>query len=224
MQTLSEPEYYLAISKNITALMDREGLSQTEFARRIGVEQQTVSAWIKCKSSPSPKNMEAIMRVFSYIEPDDIVSKDNGLYAKAMGRGAWQEPVKASVANYDLNMKASRVPPTNGYAIPPVANAHPNGFFFSVDDDSMNLIMLKGSLAFVDPNMSIENGHVGLVKGPRGRVIRRVFFAGDTIVLHPESDNQQRRDEVFSRKSPEVKNLEFIGPVVWHYIENDPRL
>jgi transcriptional regulator with XRE-family HTH domain len=42
--------------------LDTEGMSQVEFARRVGVSQPTVWEWINGKTSPSVDNLRAISR------------------------------------------------------------------------------------------------------------------------------------------------------------------
>lgn len=52
----------------IEELRAAKGVSQTEMARELGVEQPTVSKWISGKNSPPTKNLQAIADYFG-VEP-----------------------------------------------------------------------------------------------------------------------------------------------------------
>ena len=74
------------------------------------------------------------------------------------------------------------------YVIPPVAESHPDGFFLTVSGDSMDKIMPNGSLVYFDKSAEVRSGDiVAVTVNGDDATMKRIFFAGDTIVLHPSS-------------------------------------
>jgi len=63
------------IGNNITALRNHLGLSQKEFAEKLGVSKATVSLWENEKKYPSRKNIEKLMTLFQ-LQPYDLFGSD----------------------------------------------------------------------------------------------------------------------------------------------------
>ena len=109
--------------------------------------------------------------------------------------------------------------------IPPIARDHPNGFFLTVSGDSMDKIMPDGSLVYFDKDAEVRSGDiVAVTVNGDDATMKRIFFAGDTIVLHPESNNPSHRDRSIDANDPDAPNVRVLGKAVWHYLENDDRL
>ena len=111
------------------------------------------------------------------------------------------------------------------YVIPPVAESHPDGFFLTVSGDSMDKIMPNGSLVYFDKSAEVRSGDVVAVTvNGDDATMKRIFFAGDTIVLHPESNNPSHRDRSIDASDPDAPQVRILGKAVWHYLVNDERL
>lgn len=114
---------------------------------------------------------------------------------------------------------------SEAYVIPSVASLHPNGYFLTISGDSMNLIMPNGSLVYVDRDEEVHSGDVAVVVvNGDDATIKRVFFAGDTLVLHPESTNPRHRDRSIDASDPDAPMVRILGRAVWHYLASDDRL
>lgn len=63
------------MGRNILDIRQFSGLSQKDFALKLGVSKATVSLWENGKKYPSRKNMEKLSAIFS-LEPKDIFSSN----------------------------------------------------------------------------------------------------------------------------------------------------
>ncbi len=60
---------------NLYNLRRRFGMSQEEFAERLGVSRQAVSKWERCEAYPDTENLIAISRLFG-VTLDELVNSD----------------------------------------------------------------------------------------------------------------------------------------------------
>ena len=233
MKPLSEAEIQDVLIENLKALMSLQNVSQAEIARRSNIEKQTVSSWMRGVSFPSAKNIKSLTEAFD-LSTDDLLSNECGLASRKGGSVPVHEyeyavmsmtaPVYGRIAAGDpLEMIVDHG--EFAYLHPDVAQRHPEGFFLTVSGDSMDRIMPDGSLAFIDPRALVANGDVAAITvNGDDATIKRVFFAGDTVVLHPESSNPVHRDRAIDSSDPDAPALRIIGKVVWHYLVEDDRL
>lgn len=101
------------------------------------------------------------------------------------------------------------------YVPDPTLEAHPRAFYLVVAGDSMDRIAPEGFLALIDPEAEARSGDVCavLVNG-FDATLKRVFFAGDTIVLHPESHNPAHRDRTIDTTDPDAPSFRVVGTMV----------
>ncbi|WP_170042442.1 LexA family protein [Enteroscipio rubneri] len=233
MKPLSEAEIQDVLIENLKALMSFENVSQAEIARRSSIEKQTVSSWMRGVSFPSARNIKSLTEAFG-LTTDDLLSNECGLASRRGKERPIREyeyavmstmaPVYGRIAAGDpLEMMVDH--DEVAYLHPDVAQRHPDGFFLTVSGDSMDKIMPDGSLAFVDPRAAVANGDVAAITvNGDDATIKRIFFAGDTVVLHPESSNPAHRDRAIDSNDPDAPAVRIIGKVVWHYLVDDDRL
>ncbi len=233
MKPLSEAEIQDVLVENLKALMSLKDVSQAEIARRSNIEKQTVSSWMRGVSFPSAKNIKSLTEAFD-LSTDDLLSNECGLASrKSQGR---------AVPSYDYSVMSMTAPVygriaagdplemivdcgEEAYLHPDIAQRHPDGFFLTISGDSMDRIMPNGSLAFVDPRAVVRSGDVAAITvNGDDATVKRIFFAGDTIVLHPESSNAIHRDRSIDSSDPDAPAVRIIGKVVWHYLIDDERL
>lgn len=111
------------------------------------------------------------------------------------------------------------------YVIPSIASLYPDGYFLTLSGDSMDKIMPDGSLVYIDRDAEVRSGDVAVVVvNGDDATIKRVFFAGDTLVLHPESNNPRHRDRSIDASDPDAPRVKILGKAVWHYLASDDRL
>lgn len=71
-------------AKNLKKLMHRDGYTQSELARRLGVKPQTVQKWVAAKSTPRSQSLIKLAKVLK-TEPGNLIQRQprNGKATKA---------------------------------------------------------------------------------------------------------------------------------------------
>ena len=67
---------YAARMKKLRAYLDLTGMSQSELARRMGVSQPTVWAWVHGETMPSIENLRQLSAITN-MSIDDLVALEN---------------------------------------------------------------------------------------------------------------------------------------------------
>ena len=228
---LTEHEIQSVLIANLNALMRKEGVSQSEIARRASIEKQTVSSWMRGVSFPSAKNIQSIVDAFG-ITTDDLLSLENGLASKE--HFANSEIMKPSYSYHVVPMLGNvaagewrEVYEQHGeeVTIPDeFAESHPRAFGGTPAGSSMDLVFRDDEIAICDPDMEVRDGSVALV-GVNGdeATIKRVFFAGNTIVLHAESTMADEYPDIaINTKDPASPPVHLIGEIFWKTLPAKP--
>lgn len=217
------------IAKNIYAIRNHYGYTQETFAKLVGVSQVTVSKWETSGHRISEENIKAIMDVLP-VTYDSIVGDANGFASMLED---FSEPLPG----------ASRViKPTYSYAVMPVVgdiaagdpceaielidqeltvpeafvHTHPDARFLRVRGESMNKLFQADSYVLYDPELEIRDGDIAVVYvNGDDATVKRVYFAGDTVVLHPESTMDEYLDRAINTKDPASPPVTFAGRVIW---------
>lgn len=99
-----------------------------------------------------------------------------------------------------------------------VLEYHPNARAYIVDDDLMNRIAPKGSVAVYDPNLAPTNNRVVIIETEdKGAIMRRWHQGTNTLML--TSDSFQPGDDIIIRGDLPVR---LVGTVV--YVSVPPEL
>lgn len=92
---------------------------------------------------------------------------------------------------------------------------HERAFWLVVSGNSMNRLFPEGSLVLIDPDEEVRDGDVGAVfVNGDDATLKRVFFEGETVRLHPESHDAEYRDRVIDRSDPDAPDVRAIGRAV----------
>lgn len=92
---------------------------------------------------------------------------------------------------------------------------HERAFWLVVSGDSMNRLFPEGSLVLIDPDEEVRDGDVGAVfVNGDDATLKRVFFEGEAVRLHPESHDAEYRDRVIDRSDPDAPDVRAIGRAV----------
>lgn len=215
----------MSVGGNIKGLRVEHGLTQEELGRIAGVSSMAVSQWENDRAVPRLGAAQRIAEHFGINKstifddgPEDRVSGEVGYAVTSM-----TAPVYGRIAAGD----ALEMLPVDeeAYVIPPIAKNHPDGFFLVVSGDSMDKIMPDGSLVYFDKQAEVRSGDiVAVTVNGDDATMKRIFFAGDTVVLHPESNNPSHRDRAIDASDPDAPSVRVLGKAVWHYLVNDDRL
>ena len=93
--------------------------------------------------------------------------------------------------------------------------SHPNGFWLTVSGNSMNRLFSEGTLVLIDPDEEVRNGDVGVVfVNGDDATLKRVYYDGETVRLHPESYDTEYVDRVIDRSDPDAPAVRVVGKAV----------
>lgn len=92
---------------------------------------------------------------------------------------------------------------------------HERSFWLTVSGNSMNRLFPDGSLVLIDPDEEVRNGDVAVVfVNGDDATLKRVYFEGNAIRLHPESYDPEYRDRVIDSSDPDAPKVRIIGKAV----------
>ena len=93
-------------------------------------------------------------------------------------------------------------------------NRH-RAFWLTVAGNSMNRVFPEGSLVLIDPDATINNGDIAAVfVNGDDATLKRVYYEGDSVRLHPESYDVEYRDRVIDKTDPEAPEVHMVGKAV----------
>ena len=215
----------MSIQQNLVALIDRERITQETFARKIGRSQGAVSQWLNGTKPPSMASDKLICDAFGLSE-NDIISAENGLYAKI--HGLTNAPANAIAAKAStkaflpLRGKVHAGDPQDpenldGMVELPasVAANHPHAYFLEVMGDCMDKVYPEGCLILVDPDRMPADGSIAAVSiDGTDYVMRRLHKGASSMMLSPESTNPEHKDILITQDDGRTVSL--VGTVVWY--------
>jgi len=182
--------------KNITVLspvkqrfykvFNESGLTQKEFAGRLGKSQNQISAILNDRSNVSGDMIQLLRYKFN-VNPDFILHGEKPMFLKPQVEGP-VIPILTNIPTGDwhfwLDSNASGI--TEEYiAVPGVQGEYL--FAVRVQDDSMQPRLQKGDILVIDPQVLFESG-IAVVQREEGYMIRTVRQFGDRWILVPMNE------------------------------------
>ncbi len=95
----------MIISERIFMIMEEEGLSQIEFARKTGISQSTISDWKRKKTNPASDKIMVICEVLG-VSPYDLLQDTTG-----RGKEIEYRVVTPGTDNYDILERIENLDP-----------------------------------------------------------------------------------------------------------------
>lgn len=220
----------MSLQDNIRRLRKREGLSQAEFAKRLGVTKETVSRWEGGRTFLRRGHLESMVRIFG-ISPDDILSEERGL-ASAPAPASAQRTSREADLDAPLSGEGLRLPvykidrSGNGttlrhtghaYAPPDVTGRHRASIFVRMDYREMTRLYPVGSLLLVDQRARPYNGCTVVALVDNATIVVRRYTAGNnTVVLSSWSYDTPSPDLILDKR-----RVRIIGVVVFFQAGHD---
>ena len=215
----------MSIGSNIRKIRERFGLTQEEFGKIADVSSMAVSQWENDRAVPRMGAIQAIADYFKISKGEiideytrDVSPVFPGAIKPQITPVAYA-PLRGRVHAGDA--QDPEVKEETLIALPePIAKCHPRGYFLEVEGDCMNKVYPEGCLILVDPEREPVNGSIAaVVIDDVDYVVRRLLRTPETLVLAPESFNEEHRDIVLRLEDGHTVNL--VGTVVWFQSSNE---
>ena len=205
----------MGVSENIKRLRKQAGMTQAELAEKLDVARSTITQWETGWSSPRMRMVQKLADVFGVTSADmlsetglpvpssaKLPAEPRPAYAPLLGRVHAGDACEPDVVDY-------RVP------IPyEVRKSHPEGYFLEVEDNCMSRVYPEGCHIYIDPRQPPQNGSVAVVSiDGADYVMRRLYNTGRTVVLSPDSWDDDYEDIVIT--GDDDRTVEYVGTVVW---------
>ena len=203
----------MSTGANIRRLREQRGLTQEQLGKMVDVSRSTITQWERGWTTPRMGNVQLLAGALGVSTADIIADElppSNAIkpatakpaYDPLLGRvraGEAQEP--------DVLHDAIPVP----YEI---IKRHPRGYFLQVEGDCMDNVYPEGCYILIDPEQRPSNGSIAVVSiDGADYVMRRLYRGANTLILSPDSHNDEYEDMVFAATTEHT--VEFHGTVVW---------
>ena len=196
----------------VREMRERAGLTQKQLADRLGITQQSVYYY-----ESGDRDIKASVLVeMSQILGCTVSDLLGFATAKIVNQGSTDThaPVFGKIAA-GTPREALRVSGDSLWVSPALKQSHPNGFWLTVSGNSMNRLFADGSLVLIDPDAEVRNGDVAVVfVNGDDATLKRVYFEGSSVRLHPESYDPEYLDRVIDASDPDAPSVRIIGKAV----------
>lgn len=191
-----------------------KGWNQQELAEKIGTTQQVISRYESGDRDPKASVIAAMSSALgvtvSYLLGMD---EDSGVIQMRCSP-SHPMPVVGRIAAGTPREAIYQTGETHE-APESLWEAHPDGFWLEVSGNSMNRLFPEGTLVLVDPDEEVRNGDVGVVfVNGDDATLKRVYYDGETVRLHPESHDPEYQDRVIDRDDPDAPEVRVLGRAV----------
>lgn len=204
---INESEFNEIFGENLSKLLERRGMSQNEFARRMGVSSATASNWCRGQKTPRMDKVDKICEMF-HISRSKLINKDD---SESEPLRAVKIPILGTVI---AGMPISAYEEVLGYEeiTPDMAET---GEFYAlrVRGDSMTPRICEGDVVIVRVQPDVECGEMAvvLVNG-EDATIKNVQKNPDGITLMP--NNRAYTPRFFTNRQIQELPVVISGKVV----------
>lgn len=176
------------------------------------VSQMQVSRWERMEDvrvSVLEKVAKATGVTLSY-----LLGLTDDPYAKPIRGSLYYKPVLGRIAA-GTPREAIETSEETHWVSEALYKAHPRGFWLEVSGNSMNRLFPDGALVYVDLDADVRDGDVAVVfVNGDDATVKRIYWEGDSIRLHPESYDPDYRDRVIFANDPDAPEVRVLGKVV----------
>lgn len=202
------------IENNIGAVRRFRGIKQAEAAAALGVGKSTYAHWEQGENDPGSENI-AKMREYYRVTADQLLIPGYPLpgeypehahlrRAPIVGRIAAGTPREALCQSDTMHDTPASI-----------YEGRRNAFWLTVSGNSMNRLFPDGSLVLIDPDEEVRNGDVAVVfVNGDDATLKRIYFEGGSVRLHPESYDPEYRDRIIDATDPDAPEVRVIGKAV----------
>ena len=190
------------------------------FRQAAGFTQQDLRRWEQ--EASEIRNAQRLVPIADALNcsVDDLL----GRFANPLPRGVKPVPSDTYAPVYGYvpagdPYEATEIDDEEHWVDPDVRNAHPDGFFLIVKGDSMDKLFPDGAYVYIDPKaIPHDRDVVAILVNGDDATIKRVFFAGDVIVLHPDSSSPRHKARTIDVNDSDAPPVRILGKAVWHTV------
>lgn len=199
----------------IRAARNEAGLTQAELAEKVGVTVQALQNYEyglrDVKSSVLSKIADATGKTMTFL----LCLDDDPLFAGNIHEIKMHRvPVLGRIAAGDAREAIEQADEWHATS-DELLRGHESAFWLVVSGQSMNRLFPEGALVLVDPALDVRDGDVGAVfVNGDDATLKRIYYEGGAVRLHPESYDPEYRDRVIRKDDPDAPMVRTIGRVV----------
>lgn len=199
----------------IKMLREELGLSQSEFANKIGLTQQSISLYEKEDRKPSQDVLEALADFF-HVSIDYLLGKTNTRNVQESNVMPMPDmPIKVPViGKISAGLPLLAEENLEGYEFAP-SSLIKDGFeyfYLRVSGDSMNLKFNDGDIVLVQKQDDLENDEIGVILvDSQDATVKKYKYENNLVILSPMSNNPVHVVQIYNPKDISIK---IIGKVV----------
>lgn len=191
------------------------GLTQEDFAQKIGYTRTAISAWEIGRNEPSNADTVKIADFFG-VSTDYLLCKtdlrNNVSNIDDSNKRVYMCPVYGQISAGQPNWAEECIegrlmldPDLMGIVNP---EEH---FFLRVNGESMNKVIRNGAFALIHKQDTVESGEIAvvLVNG-YDATLKKFTRQGDLIILEPQSNDETFKTQVYDKTTP----IQILGKYV----------
>lgn len=209
------PSKKVSFQNNIGECRRKAGYTQKDAADATGIPLGTLRRWEQGQNDPDMGSLIKLAKLYG-ASLDSMLAVGNG-----NTHSYYQEPVKsrplpvfgriAAGTPREALMQSDMTHDTPES----LYNAHREAFWLAVSGNSMNRLFPDGSLVLIDPSEEVRNGDVAVVfVNGDDATLKRVYFEGGKVILHPESYDPEYADRVIDGSEPDAPEVRIVGKAV----------
>ena len=169
------------IGENVKYLRKTKGLSQAVLARKLGINQASISLWESGKTNPDTETLMKLAKIFDV--PLDYFMQDEPrreLDSVAIRKNA--VPILGNIAC------GERVTPdTNPEGFADLPEGVHADFALRCKGDSMIPTFLDGDLVLIKQQPEVENGQIAAVNIENETTLKRIYMHENGVILRADN-------------------------------------
>ncbi len=202
------------VHNKLKEMRERAGLTQQQLAEKIGVTQQTIWYYENGRREMKSGVLVELSNALECTVSDLLGLNEVKGVVQQVRSPSHPMPVVGRIAAGTPREAIYQTGETHE-APESLWEAHPDGFWLEVSGNSMNRLFPEGTLVLVDPDEEVRNGDVGVVfVNGDDATLKRVYFDGESVRLHPESHDPEYQDRVIDREDPDAPEVRVLGRAV----------
>lgn len=188
------------------------GMTQAQAAEAGGIALSTLRRWEQGVNEPDINSINKLADL--YHTSTDVLLDSPFAHRGVVSITNATAPLFGRIAA-GTPREALKVADEEHWVSPKLKERYPDAFWLRVSGNSMNRLFADESLVLIAPREEVRDGDVAVVfVNGDDATLKRVYFEGTAIRLHPESYDPEYRDRVIDPSGPDAPEVRIIGKAV----------